>query len=31
MARSAKPFLVFQDGRANEAMGFYASLFPDGP
>jgi len=30
MARSAKPFLMFQGGEAAEAMAFYASLFPDG-
>jgi predicted 3-demethylubiquinone-9 3-methyltransferase (glyoxalase superfamily) len=29
MARSAKPFLMFE-GRAEEAMSFYVSLFPDG-
>jgi predicted 3-demethylubiquinone-9 3-methyltransferase (glyoxalase superfamily) len=30
MAKSAKPFLMFQGGETQEAMNFYASLFPDG-
>jgi predicted 3-demethylubiquinone-9 3-methyltransferase (glyoxalase superfamily) len=29
MARSAKPFLMFE-GKGQEAMSFYVSLFPDG-
>jgi len=30
MVESATPFLMFQDGNAEEAMAFYVSLFPDG-
>lgn len=29
MAKAATPFLMFQDGNAEEAMEFYVSLFPD--
>jgi predicted 3-demethylubiquinone-9 3-methyltransferase (glyoxalase superfamily) len=30
MANSARPFLMFQDNNAEEAMNFYVSLFADG-
>jgi predicted 3-demethylubiquinone-9 3-methyltransferase (glyoxalase superfamily) len=29
MAKDASPFLMFQDGNAEEAMTFYVSLFPN--
>lgn len=29
MARSARPFLMFQRGKAEEAINFYVSLFPN--
>lgn len=29
MVASVKPFLMFQEGKAAEAMDFYASLFPN--
>ena len=29
MAKAATPFLMFQDGNAEEAMEFCVSLFPD--
>ena len=30
MSQTIRPFLMFQDGRAEAAMTFYVSLFPDG-
>ena len=30
MSQTIRPFLMFQDGNAEAAMTFYASLFPDG-
>jgi predicted 3-demethylubiquinone-9 3-methyltransferase (glyoxalase superfamily) len=30
MAKQIAPFLMFQDGQAEEAMNFYVSLFDDG-
>jgi predicted 3-demethylubiquinone-9 3-methyltransferase (glyoxalase superfamily) len=29
MAKTIQPFLMFQDGNAEEAINFYISLFPD--
>ncbi len=30
LASTVSPFLMFQDGRAEEAMGFYVDAFPEG-
>ena len=29
MTKSVSPFLMFQGGKAQEAINFYVSLFPD--